>query len=108
MVHSRTDEPSAHTEVWELRLYVTDHSPKCVAAIENLRRTCERHLAGRHRIEIVDLLENPRRAADDQIVAVPTLVRKSPAPVRKVVGDFSDTERLLAALQLRRRTDDAV
>ena len=99
-------EPVARTEIWELRLYVTDRSPKCVLAIENLQRTCEQYLERRYHIEVVDLLENPRRAADDQIVAVPTLVRKLPEPVRKVVGDLSDTDRLLVGLQLRLPTGE--
>jgi circadian clock protein KaiB len=88
-------------QTWDLRLYVTGRSPKCLRAIDNLRRTCEEHLAGRYRIEVVDLLENPRLAADDQILAVPTVVRRLPAPIRKIVGDLSDTERLLIGLQLR-------
>ena len=94
-------------EVWELRLYVIGRSPKCVRAIENLRVACEEHLAGRYRIEVVDLLENPRLAADDQILAVPTLVRKLPPPVRKIVGDLSNTDRLLIGLQLRPRGGEA-
>ncbi|MGE5697698.1 MAG: circadian clock KaiB family protein [Candidatus Sericytochromatia bacterium] len=98
---------AACSEKWDLRLYVADHSPKCLLAIENLQRTCEKYLAGRYQIEIVDLVANPRRAAEDQILAVPTLVRKLPEPVRKVVGDLSDTDRLLAGLQLRARTDEA-
>ena len=89
-------------EQWDLVLYVTDRSPKSVRAIENLRRACEKDLAGRYTIEIVDLLENPRRAADDQILAVPTVVRRLPPPIRKVVGDLSDGDRLLVGLQLRR------
>ncbi len=89
-------------EQWDMVLYVTDRSPKCLRAIENLRRACEKDLAGRYTIEIVDLLENPRRAADDQILAVPTVVRRFPAPIRKVVGDLSDGDRLLVGLQLRR------
>jgi circadian clock protein KaiB len=92
----------ASAEIWELRLYVADRSPKCLLAIANLEDTCETYLAGRCKIEVVDLQENPRRAADDQILAVPTLVRKLPEPVRKVVGDLSDIDRLLAGLQLRR------
>jgi circadian clock protein KaiB len=92
---ARTDEQ------WDLVLYVTDRSPKCLRAIENLRRACEKDLAGRYTIEIVDLLEDPRRAADDQILAVPTVVRRFPAPIRKVVGDLSDGDRLLVGLQLR-------
>jgi circadian clock protein KaiB len=96
-----TSAPPA--EAWELRLYVTGRSPKCVRAIENLQRACEQYLAEQYHIEIVDLLENPRLAADDQILAVPTLVRKLPPPIRKIVGDLSDTERLLVGLQLRPR-----
>ena len=86
---------------WDLCLYVTDRSPKCLRAIENLRRACDEHLAGRYHIEVVDLLENPRLAADDQILAVPTVVRRFPAPIRKLVGDLSDSDRLLVGLQLR-------
>ena len=86
---------------WDLCLYVTGRSAKCLRAIENLRRVCDEYLAGRYRIEVVDLLENPRLAADDQILAVPTVVRRLPAPMRKIVGDLSDTDRLLVGLQLR-------
>ena len=90
-------------ETWDLRLYVTGLSPKCQRATENLRRVCEEYLPGRYRIELVDLLENPRLAAADQILAVPTVVRRLPQPIRKIVGDLSDTERLLIGLQLRPR-----
>jgi circadian clock protein KaiB len=90
-------------EIWDLRLYVTGRSGKCLQAIENLRRVCEEHLPGRYRIEIVDLLESPRLAADDQILAIPTVVRKLPAPMRKIVGDLSDTDRLLVGLQFQTR-----
>jgi circadian clock protein KaiB len=104
--HTANDGTGADTagtgEQWDLCLYVTDHSPKCLRAIENLRHACEEHLAGCYTIEIVDLLENPRRAADDQILAVPTVVRRLPPPIRKVVGDLSDDDRLLVGLQLRR------
>jgi circadian clock protein KaiB len=93
-------EHGSTAEAWELCLYVVGRSPKCLLAVENLRRVCDQHLAGRYRIEVVDLLENPRLAADDQIVAVPTLVRKLPQPVAKIVGDLSDTDRLLIFLQL--------
>ena len=89
-------------ETWELRLYVTDRSRRSVLAIENLQLACEQHLAGQHHIEIVDLLENPRLAVADQILAVPTLVKELPLPIRKIVGDLSDTDRLLDGLQLRR------
>jgi circadian clock protein KaiB len=88
-------------EVWDLRLYVTGQSPKCLRAVENLQRVCEEHLAGHYRIEVVDLLEDPRLAAEDQILAVPTVVRRLPDPIRKLVGDLSDTEKLLVGLQLQ-------
>jgi circadian clock protein KaiB len=88
-------------EHWDLCLYVTGQSPKCLRAVENLRRACEEHLAGRYQLEVIDLLENPRLAAEDQILAVPTVVRRLPAPVRKLVGDLSDSERLLVGLQVR-------
>ena len=100
--------PAPTSETWELRLYVTGRSPSCLRAIENLRLAYEQHLAGRHRIELVDLLGNPSRAADDQILAVSTLVRQYPPPIRKIVGDLSDTDRLLAGLQLRTRKGEAM
>ncbi len=86
---------------WQLRLYVAGQTPKSVTAFANLRRICEEHLAGEFEIELIDLLENPRLASDDQIVAIPTLVRKLPEPIRKIIGDLSDTERTLVGLQLR-------
>ena len=92
-------DPSAET--WKLRLYVAGRSPKSVAAFANLKRLCDEHLAGRYQIEIVDLLENPQLAAGDQIVAIPTLIRKLPEPLRRIVGDLSDVERTLVGLQLR-------
>jgi circadian clock protein KaiB len=88
-------------EFWNLRLYVAGQSPRCLAAVRNLNRFCEEHLAGRYRIELIDLLENPRLARDDQILAIPTLVRKLPEPLRKVVGDLSNVERLLVGFDLR-------
>ena len=87
--------------MWQLRLYVAGQSPKSVAAFANLKRLCEEHLAGEFEIEVIDLIENPRLAKDDQIVAIPTLVRKLPQPIRKIIGDLSDTERTLVGLQLR-------
>lgn len=101
------EAPVPPIETWELRLYVTGRSPRSLRAIENLRVACEQHLAGRYHIDVVDLLENPRLAADDQILAVPTLVRLHPPPVRKIVGDLSDTDVLLVGLQLRRREGEA-
>ena len=88
-------------EVWELRLYVAGQTPKSVRAFANLKRLCEEHLPGRHHIEVVDLLEHPQLARQDEIVAIPTLVRKLPDPIRKVIGDLSTVERALVGLQLR-------
>lgn len=93
-------EPSKD-EVWNLRLYVAGQSSKCNAAVRNLNRFCEEHLAGHYRIEVVDLLENPRLARDDQILAIPTLVRKVPEPLRRIVGDLSNTERMLVGFDLQ-------
>lgn len=98
------EDTSAAQEIWELRLYVAGRSPKSVAAFANLTRICEEHLAGRYRIEIIDLVENPQLAAGDQIVAIPTLIRKLPEPLRRIVGDLSDVERTLVGLQLRPRS----
>ena len=98
--HDRTDGDS--DQQGDLCVYVTDDSPKSKRAIENLRRACEEHLPGHYTIEIVDVLENPRRAAADQILAAPTVVRRLPSPIRKLVGDLSDSDRLLLGLELRR------
>src|ERR1700682_4090726 len=94
------------SEKWMLRLYTAGQSPKSVAALDNLKHLCEEHLAGRYQIEVVDLLKNPRLAKDDQIVAIPTLVRQLPPPLRKIIGDLSDTDRALVGLQLRQRPRD--
>jgi circadian clock protein KaiB len=96
-----------HDEQWDLCVYVTDASPKSQRAIANLKRACEEHLKGRYQIEIVDVLKNPRRAAADQILAAPTVVRRLPAPIRKLVGDLSDSDRLLIGLELRQIGDQA-
>lgn len=88
-------------ETWELRLYVAGQTPRSIAAFANLKKMCEEHLAGRYNIEVVDLLKHPQLAAGDQILAIPTLVRKLPQPLRKIVGDLRDTERALVGLQLR-------
>ena len=88
---------------WRLRLYVAGRSPKCVAALENLKRFCEERMPGQYEIEVVDLLENPRLAKDDQIVAIPTLVRKLPEPLRRIIGDLSNSERMLVGLDLKSR-----
>jgi circadian clock protein KaiB len=89
---------------WKLRLYVAGQTPKSIAAFSNLKRICEEHLSGRYRIEVVDLLQNPTLARGDQILALPTLVRQLPAPVKKIIGDFSNTERVLVGLDLRHVT----
>ncbi len=90
------------SDKWLLRLYTAGQTPKSLAALENLKRLCDEHLAGKYRIEVVDLLKNPRLAKDDQIVAIPTLVRQLPSPMRKIIGDLSDTERALVGLQLKK------
>ena len=92
---------SAKSAEWQLRLYVAGQTPKSATALDNLRRLCETHLAGRYDIEVVDLLVNPKLAAGDQILAVPTLVRKFPEPLRKIIGDLSNDERVLVGLDVR-------
>lgn len=87
---------------YNLRLYVAGKTPKSVAALSNLKKICEEHLAGRYRIEIVDLLETPQLAAGDQILALPTLVRRLPPPLKRIIGNLSDSERVLVGLDLRR------
>jgi len=94
-------ETDQETETWELRLYIAGETPRSVAAFANLKKLCEIHLPGRYQIEVIDLMQNPQLAAGDQIVAIPTLVRKLPEPLRRIVGDLSNTERTLVGLQLR-------
>jgi circadian clock protein KaiB len=89
------------SEFWDLRLYVAGQTPKSQAAFANIKKFCEEHLNGRCRIEVIDLLKNPRLAAGDQILAIPTLVRKLPEPIRKIIGDLSNTERVLVGLDIR-------
>jgi circadian clock protein KaiB len=100
---THTDLPASirEPEHWHLRLYVAGQSPKSLRAYANLMRLCDEHLDSRYDIEIVDLLENPQLAAGDEIVAIPTLVRRLPAPMRKIIGDLSDSDRVLVGLQLR-------
>ena len=88
-------------EIWQLRLYVAGNTPRSVAALANLRRYCEQYLLGRYEIEIIDLLIQPQLAAGDQILAIPTLVRKVPVPVRKIIGDLSNEEKVLVGLDIR-------
>ena len=89
--------------VIELRLYIAGQTRKSIAALTNLRRICEEHLAGRYRVEVIDLLENPQQAQRDQIVAIPTLVRRLPEPIRRIIGDLSNSERVLVGLEVERR-----
>jgi len=95
------DQLAGNAEKWDLRLYVAGQTPRSVAGFANLKRLCEEHLAGRYNIEVIDLIKHPQLAAGDQILAIPTLVRKLPQPIRKIVGDLRDTERALVGLQLR-------
>jgi circadian clock protein KaiB len=97
-------EPPAG-EVWELRLYVAGQTTKSTMALANLKRYCEQHLAGRYTLEVIDLLQNPQLAEGDQILAIPTLVRKVPEPIRKIIGDLSNEERVLVGLDIRSRGD---
>ncbi len=90
-------------EVFDLRLYVAGQTPKSIRAFANLRKICDEHLAGRYRIEVIDLLEDPQLGRGDQILALPTLVRKLPVPIKKIIGDLSNTERVLVGLDLRAR-----
>ncbi len=87
-------------EMWHLRLYVAGQTPKSMAAFANLKTICEQHLQGKYTIEVIDLLENPKLAKGDQILAIPTLVRKLPPPLRKIIGDLSNTERVLVGLNI--------
>lgn len=96
-VEHSTDESAA---AWKLRLYVAGQTAKSLAAFANLKRICEEHLAGKYHIEIVDLLKNPSLAKGDQILAIPTLVRKLPHPIRKIIGDLSNTHRVLVGLDV--------
>jgi circadian clock protein KaiB len=88
-------------KTWELRLYVAGQTPKSLAAFANLKKICEEHLAGQYHIEVIDLLKQPQLASGDQILAIPTLVRKLPSPIKKIIGDLSNTERVLVGLDVR-------
>jgi circadian clock protein KaiB len=96
--------PKASEEVWILTLYVTGQTPKSIEAFANSRKICEDHMKGRYEIEVIDLIERPQLAKRDQILAVPTLVRKYPPSLRRTIGDLSNTERVLAGLDLRTRS----
>ena len=99
----RRKKQAGVAEIWELRLYVAGQTPNAVAAFSNLKKICEEHLKGRYRIEVIDIMQNPRLARGDQILALPTLVRKLPQPMRKIIGDLSNTERVLIGLDLKPR-----
>jgi circadian clock protein KaiB len=105
MTEIRPSTPSTEAAPVEqeqiLRLYIAGQTPRSIKAFANLKRICEEHLKGRYRIEVVDLIQNPQLAAGDQILAVPTLVRLLPEPVRKIIGDLSNTERVLVGLDVR-------
>ena len=100
-VKPRLKSIEASAEIWELRLYVAGQTPKSIVALANLKKFCEQHLAGKYRIEVIDLVKNPKLARGDQILAIPTLVRSLPTPIKKIIGDLSNTERVLVGLQLR-------
>lgn len=97
----RAQPRAVGAKVWTLRLYVAGQTPKSVAAFANLKTICEEHLKGQYTIRVIDLLQNPQLARGDQILAIPTLVRKLPTPVRKIIGDLSNTERVLVGLDLQ-------
>lgn len=107
MKKSGSDAGQSAGAKWELKLYVAGQTAKSLQAFANLKQICEEHLAGEYSIEVVDLLKNPQLAAGDQILALPTLVRRLPEPVRKIIGDMSNTERVLVGLDLRPRVAKA-
>ncbi len=97
----KINNESARSEFWNLRLYIAGRTSRSQTALANLQTICEQHLEGKYHIEIIDLLEHPQLAAGDQILAIPTLVRKLPKPIKKIIGDLSQTERVLVGLDLR-------
>ncbi len=97
----KSKKPQSESDIWTLRLYVAGQTPKSITAFSNLKKLCEEHLAGKYRIEVIDLLKNPQLAEGDQIIAIPTLVRKLPPPLKKIIGDLSNTERVLVGLDMR-------
>lgn len=104
-VNSKKEPPKEQitkpSDVWELRLYVAGQTPKSLTAFANLKKICDEHLKGKYTIDVIDLCKNPQLAAGDQILAIPTLVRKLPVPIRKIIGDLSNTERVLVGLDIR-------
>ena len=102
---SEAGADAADEGLYHLRLYVAGQTAKSLAAMANLKRFCEEHLAGRYDIEVIDLMKNPQLAAGDQILAIPTLVRRLPAPLKRIIGDLSNTEKVLVGLDLRPKAD---
>jgi circadian clock protein KaiB len=101
-MHPRASAPRRRAaKLWQLRLYVMDQTPKSMAAFSNLKKVCETHLKGRYHITVIDLLKQPQLARGDQILATPTVVRRLPSPVRTIIGNLSDTDRVLVGLDLR-------
>ena len=101
---SKQKKVTKDSEMWELRLYVAGQTPNSMRAFANLKKICEEHLKGKYTIEVIDLMKNPQLAAGDQILAIPTLVRKLPVPLRKIIGDLSNTERVLVGLDIRSKS----
>lgn len=95
------NQRDSELEQWELRLYVAGQTPKSVAAFTNLKKLCEEHLHNQYRIEVIDLLQNPHLAKQDKIVAIPTLIRKLPRPIRQIIGDLSNRDKVLMGLDIR-------
>jgi circadian clock protein KaiB len=102
LAKKRRTTKSTRVDFWELRLYIAGQTPNSIAAITNLKKICEGQLKGKYRIEVIDLLKKPQLAKGDQIVAIPTLVRRLPPPVKKIVGNLSKTERALVGLDIQR------
>ena len=102
----RTAPQSSVAQIYSLRLYVAGHTPKSVLALANLKQICEEHLQGRYRIEVIDLLKHPQLARGDQILAIPTLVRRLPQPIRKIIGDLCDTRQTLIGLDLSEKVEN--
>jgi len=102
---SERSAKTANDESWELRLYVAGHTPKSIAAFDNLKKICEEQIPGKYHIEVIDLVKNPQLASGDQILAIPTLVRKLPPPLKKIIGDLSNTVRVLVGLDLRPKSE---
>ena len=100
-IHGATGSATDNADSQVLRLYIAGQTPRSIAAFANLKKICEEHLAGRYRIEVIDLVQNPQLAAGDQILAVPTLVRRLPEPVRRIIGDLSNADRVLVGLDVR-------